>query len=103
MGSIVLFSDGRGDVAAVYMHGDDGDVPEQLDGFFAREESRMSSLSGGRYSNRFDDAEYLAARFVHHLSSESGDGVGITTLNRRDETNYRVLCTQETWPRVATL
>lgn len=103
MGSIVIFADRRGDHAAVYLHGDDGDVPEQLGAFFDAEESRLDVLSGGRYVNRFDDPEYLAARFVVHVASAGGDGVGVVVPNVRDETNYRVLCTQRTRPQVATL
>lgn len=104
MGSIVLFSDGVLDWAAVYIAGDDGDTPALLDAFFARQESYMSPLSGGEYRNRFDDAEYLAARFVGHLYTTTvADHVGITTVENRDMTNYRVLCTRKTRPRVATL
>lgn len=103
MGSVVLFADMNGDCAAVYLHGDDGDVPEQLDAFFAQEEALQGPLSGNRYTNRFDDPEYLAARFVVYAATPTGDGVGVTSLDNRDETNYRVLCANESRPGVVHL
>lgn len=103
MGAIVLFSDEFADHAAVYLHGDDGDVPDQLEEFFAQEDALMGKLAGATYSNRFDDPQYLAARFVAFAITPSGSGVGVTVPSERSDANYRVLCTQKTWPQVATL
>jgi len=99
MGSIVVFADNTGDRAAVYLHGDDGDVHEQLEEFFAHEQA----VSSNRYELRFDDPEYLAARFVVHSSNATGTGVGVTLPDARDETNYRVWCLHETRPTVEEL
>ena len=104
MGAIVIFSDDMADYAAVYLHGDDGDVPDQLAEFFQREEVRIANTMGPQYDNRFDDPQYLAARFVAHaMITSSGTGVGVTVPSARDESNYRVLCTRKTRPTVATL
>lgn len=103
MGAVILFSNGDEDLAAVYMHGDDGDEPEQLAEFFTQEDSYI--VSDPRYRHRFDDPEYLAARFVAYQmsGSPSGTGVGVTVPTNRDLSNYRVLCVDTTRPHVVKL
>lgn len=101
-GSIVLFADQWGDQAAVYLHGDDDSVHGQLDAFFANEK-KLIGTSPRRYTNRFDDPQYLAARFVVYVSNSSGTGVGVAKTDDRADTNFRVLCTNETDPGVVPL
>jgi hypothetical protein len=101
MGAVVVFADASGDRAAVYLHGDDGDVPDQLEEFFRHEDEVMRL--NPRYDNRFHDPQYLAARFVEYNFGPTGRGVGVTVPSERDNANYRLLCTQASWPTVVTL
>lgn len=95
-GSIVIFADNFGDRAAVYVHGED-DTIERLDTFIADQRNRINPPT---YSNRFDDAEYLAARFVHYIlaGSPGGTGAGIVPLDERTDHNLRVHCISESGP-----
>lgn len=97
----VLFNDGIHDVALVYSHDNGSDMPSVLEEFYAAEDANS------HHDNRYDDPEYLAARFVVFLSQRSGPrglgvGIGNPALSY-DGTPYRVLCTQDTRPRIATL
>jgi len=104
-GTVVRFSDGYEDLAAVYVHGDVNDAQETLREFFLREETRIGDWSNFRgYGNRFDDAEYLAARFVAHTIGASGTGVGVTVNDAEgDEGTLRVTCLSTEAPDVAVL
>lgn len=101
-GTIILFADQHGDKAALYVHGDATDTTELLEEFFAVEEQTINPPG---YSNRYDDPEYLAARFVHHMlrTTSGGTGVGVTIPTERSDDNLRLLCTQESRPRIAVI
>lgn len=102
-GTILLFADDHGDRAALYVHSDATDSQELLEEFFTNEDVTMTGTS--HYSNRYDDPEYLAARFVAFMNGKfsGGTGVGVTVPSERSDDNLRVLCTQESRPRIAVL
>lgn len=83
-------ADSRDD-ALVYTHHQGSDLPHLLDMFFTEELSKI----GPGWPNRFDDPEYLAARFVAFLFNAGVGGVGVgNPALSYDGPRYRVLCDQ---------
>ena len=95
--TVVIFASEGKDFAAVYSHWGGHDIDETLAGFFAAEDGNP------QHDNRFGDPEYLAARFLVHVSDSRGTGVGIVPTDRREYANVRVHCDNSDHPRLEIL
>lgn len=91
----VKFRDFEGDMVQVYLHWGASDVRALLDSFFQVEEGRRI------IDNRFDDAPYLAARFVVYAASDATSDVGLYGPDAElDGAVLRVLCMNSDRPEV---
>lgn len=95
--AVVIFSDQGDDTAAVYLHNEGHHIGEVLDTFFDHEAAATQSWNR---RPRFDDASYLAARFVHWVLPEAGGSVGIVPVDHTEHTMVRVHCDNDDKPRV---
>lgn len=97
---VIKFNGYGQDIAAIYLHNSGSYADEVLDQFFTDEINKHITRQS---DNRFDDPSYLAARFVAWYSDPNGLGVGITTLDHNEDTNWRVWCEDSNKPRVERL
>src|SRR5437660_923560 len=95
--AVILFRQGTRDQAAVYLHRGGSEVREILERFFRDEDANTF------HDNRFDDPEYLAARFVVAQSDRLGTGIGIVSTTVASESNWRVHCDNDKHPRIERL
>lgn len=97
--SVILFSNGLDDTSALYLDNHPAtDVPETMAAFFRAEDHSVVSS--------FEEPEVLAARFVAWFTTHEGTTIAVVDPNALfplSNHRFRVLCTQSTWPRVATL
>lgn len=97
---VIKFNGYGQDIAAIYVHNSGSNADEVLDEFFKDEINKHITRER---DNRFDDPSYLAARFIAWYAESDGLGIGITTLDHNENTNWRVYCDDRVKPRVERL
>jgi hypothetical protein len=92
--AIIQFAQRGEIIGGVYLHNGGSQADEILAEFFVAEEENP------RHDNRFNDAPYLAARFVAWASRPNGLGIGVQNEAGDASNTWRVHCNSSQRPRV---